>query len=143
MSLTSDALRGVAQHLEDAGIGTWSTTTAYVSTDTAVALKALPTTPDRAIAVSVIADLEVYSPQIVLRVQITTRESADKPSDAVDDLADDVIAVMHGVRNAWWGALWVSRCSHFSTAPLGADEAGRQERSDNFRIITTRPGGTP
>lgn len=141
MSLTSDALRGVAQHLAAAGLGAWSTTIAYGPNDTAVVLKDLPDKPDRALAVVVYGlDLDVIDPAIGVRVQVTSR--APGPADAVDILGDSVIAVMHSLHRAAWGDLWVSRCVHVSTAPLGADEAGRHERSDNFRIITTRPGGS-
>lgn len=136
----SDALRGVAEHLATEGVGKWPGP--YTAGDTAVVLKRLPATPDRALAITVYdVDLDVELPNEGLMVQVVSR--APGLVDAVDDLADAVLAVMHGTHHATWGDLHVSRCVHISTAPLGADGNGREERSDNYRIITTRtPGGS-
>ncbi len=136
-----DVLRGIAAHLDAAGVGKWSETEPVAADQTLIALKRLPQSPDRALAVSVYdLDLDVALPTTGVMVQILAR--APGASDDVDDLADDVIDVMHAVHHATWGALRVERCVHESSAPLGADDNGREERSDNFRIITQRPGGT-
>jgi hypothetical protein len=138
-----DVLRGIAAHLTAAGTGVWAGPDEVVTADqTLIALKRLPESPDRAIAISVYdLDLDVELPSTGVMVQILTR--APGPADEVDDLADDVIDAMHAVHHATWGSLRVARCAHQSTAPLGADDSGREERSDNFRIVTQRPGGTP
>jgi hypothetical protein len=138
-----DVLRGVAAHLAASGIGYWSETEPAPTGATLIALKRLPDSPDRAVAVSVYGmDLDAVLPDVELPVQVLARSPG--VVDDVDDLADDVVTAMHGVHHATWGALRVQRCVHTSTAPLGADRNGREERSDNFLITTLRPtGGTP
>lgn len=138
-----DVLRGVAEHLAASGVGFWSESEPAPAGATLIALKRLPESPDRAVAVSVYGmDMDAVLPDVEVPVQVLARSPG--AADDVDELADDVVAAMHGVHHATWGSLRVQRCVHASTAPLGADHNGREERSDNFLITTLRPtGGTP
>ncbi|GEL47405.1 hypothetical protein CHO01_25210 [Cellulomonas hominis] len=137
----SHVLRGIAAHLHAAGVGVWTGPEEVAPAGkTLIALKRLPPSPDRALAISVYdLDLDVELPNTGVMVQILSR--APGAADEVDDLADDALEAMHAVHHATWGALRVARCVHESTAPLGADGNGREERSDNYRIVTQ--GGTP
>jgi hypothetical protein len=144
--LHSKAMRAVAQHLADSGLGVWSgdAPAEYGPGDTLITLLDLPEEPDAAIAVSLYdGDDELRLPNSGLLVQLLFRIPG--PADAVSDLAEAAFGVLHGVHHATWGELRVQRSRRISFAQLGPDSSGRHERSDNYRILTQRstPGGTP
>lgn len=96
--------------------------------------KRLQATSGSCLAVSV---YDYSAPQpgsatITARVQIRTRA----PYTA-DPLADQALNALHGAHHQEWHGLRVERCIHTSTAQLGIDEAGLDERTDNYEITTT------
>ncbi|MEN1976994.1 minor capsid protein [Cellulomonas olei] len=142
--LHSKAMRGVAQRLADSGLGVWSgdAPAEYGPNDTLITLLHLPEDPDAAIAVSLYdGDDELRLPNVGLLVQLLIRVPG--PADAVADVAEAAFGVLHGVHHDTWGELRVQSARRISFAQLGADSNGRHERSDNYRIVTQRPGGTP
>lgn len=85
-------------------------------------------TPDRTIGVRVYSstDDDIH----VRRVQIRTRGGRLDPAGA-DTLAGVVFTVLHGLSR--WGG--ISDIRRISFGPFGPDDAGREERSDNYQII--------
>lgn len=140
MTTTSAVLHAAAQRLAAAGIAVWSPEGIFPpGTPAAITLKSVPTAPDRVLTLTVYGIDESPDPADDLRdfsLQVRARGLAFPPTD-VDDLAEaarDVLTVHHTV----WGDVVVDRCRHISTIPLGADANRRQERTDNYRLITRR-----
>lgn len=128
---------GVAAHLHDEGVAVWSDT-GYQDTDRAITVKALPATPDTAVAVTVYdVDDDLVLPHVPVLVQFRFR-AARGSRTAVDDFADEAFGVLHG-RRFYVGDLLVQQCRRLSVAPLGADDNGREERADNYELVLQRP----
>ena len=89
-------------------------------------------TPDRTIGVRVYSSTD--DDTHVRRVQIRTRGGRLDPAGA-DTLAGVVFTVLHGLSR--WGG--ISDIRRISFGPLGADDLGREERSENYQIILDNP----
>lgn len=129
----------VAKRLAEAGVGTWREDGVFAAGQTAITLKALPPSPDRAIAITVYNVEEDPNPGSVTQawsVQVRTRATTGRP-DTVDDLADDAHDALEAHRAQWPGA-FIQRSHRHNFAPLGSDANRRHERVDNYRIITAR-----
>ena len=127
--------RSLATHLSARGVGVWSETTPYEPDDRAIVLRDLPTAPDAAVAIEVY-DTEdgLVLPDVPVRVQLMFRGRGD---DA-DEFADAAFAVLHGQYHYDMGEMRVQRSRRLYTAPLGADENGRERRSDNYELLFMR-----
>lgn len=130
----------VAQHLHDAGVAYWPGPTGTypkrMPRPPAYA-KRLQADPQTALAVNAYQLDDNPDPgQAVATVWVQVRARA--PMDA-DPLADAARQALHGQHNTVWAGVRVARCTHESTAQLGADPAsGLDERTDNYRIEVTR-----
>lgn len=98
--------------------------------------KHLPPTPDTCIAITTYAlNLEI-NPDLgrtfTIRIQVRVRA----PQDA-DPIADQILTVLHGQHRQEWEGLYVERCRHLSTAQLGTNPGGLDERTDNFELTIT------
>lgn len=137
---TSDLLRGLAQYLADAGIGVvYSSTVPYQPWDTGVFFKALPTGPDRAVAVTAYSAID--EPKISLtsvRVQFWFRGKVNDSLD-VDDLGDAVFSAVQGLEHRQFGTAHVVQALRVSSIQLGADGSKRSERSDNYQLDVNPP----
>ena len=125
----------VAACLDDAGIGYWNPTGTYPAQPEKPPVygKRLPAkSPSTAVAVNVYG-VEVSpdpnQPVETFRIQIRTRKAG-----VADDLADTILSRLHGSHHEKWGALTIQRCRHTSTAQLGLDTAGLDERTDNYQL---------
>lgn len=98
----------------------------------------IPDHPDRAVGVRVYGgtDPGLYSP--TRDVQIRIRGARNAPADA-DLLAAQVFATLQGL-SRHRGILHAQRTSF---GPWGADTNGREERSDNYRILLDNQEVTP
>lgn len=106
----------------------WERPDPYPSTVVGLFYGELKTAPDRAVAV------RVYAPQDGVhvsrrRVQLRSR-GAQRRLDGADQLADIAFVALDGL-SRYRGIL---RAERISFAPLGADQSGRQERTDNYLI---------
>jgi hypothetical protein len=108
----------------------------YPKDATAIFRKFQGDKPDRAITINVYDVERAALPLMsaVALVQIKTRVAKGDPNE-VDDLADAIVNLLHGVHHASWGEVKVERCAYSFGGSLGADSSGRQERADNFRIV--------
>jgi hypothetical protein len=136
---TSSLLTGLGEQLAAAGAGTWRTTGAYTDGETAIVLGRTPEGPDRVIALaSYPVDDDPQIPVSVLGVQVRCRGTADPR--VADDLADSVFDLWHGAMNVLVGDVRVVQILRQSSTPLGQDQSGRWERSDNYYFTVQRPG---
>lgn len=137
---TSRLLGGLAQHLEDAGIGTWRPDgSAYADGETAIVIRGIPPQPDRLITITaypVAGDL-VGMADHQTGVQVRIRTGAD-PRDC-DDLADQIFELLDGGSGLSWGGIPVISVERTSYTSLGQDGSRRWERSENYLIMAMRP----
>ncbi|MEK2473821.1 minor capsid protein [Streptomyces noursei] len=131
MSYTVDLLDGLARLLHTAGIGTYRPDGVYGPDETAITIAATPPAPDRVICLSAypVTDSPVLT-DTTTGVQVRTRAGAD-PRE-VDALDDAVLDVLHGSGPHHFGSARVQLLYRASAAPIGADSAGRAERSSNY-----------
>lgn len=131
MSYTTDLLDGLARYLDAAGVGTYRADGVFTTTDTAITIATMPAAPDRVICLSAypVTDSAALT-DTTTGVQIRTRAGADPR--AVDALDDAVFDVLQGAGPLQFGAVRVQLINRVSGAPIGADTAGRMERSSNY-----------
>lgn len=131
MSYTVDLLDGLARLLHEHGIGTYRTDSPYAAGETAITVAALTPAPDRVICLSAypVTDSSVLT-DTTTGIQVRTRAGAD-PRE-VDALDDQVHELLHASGPHRFGAVPVQLVYRVSAAPIGADSAGRWERSANY-----------
>ncbi|TBO59009.1 hypothetical protein EYS09_14285 [Streptomyces kasugaensis] len=139
MTYTVDLLDGLARLLHSAGLGTYRPDGVYGPGDTAITIAAMPPAPDRAICLSAypVTDSPVLT-DTTTGLQVRTRAGPDPRT--VDALDDQVHAVLHGSGPHTFGAVPVQLIYRASAAPIGADSAGRMERSSNYYARAHRTG---
>lgn len=130
--MTDDALTiTLCQWLAAAGIGVWSPAAPAPSDAAAIFYGPLGEHPDRAVGVTVYGtDDDVALGTGTRRVQVRYRGASDDVRGA-NLLADAGFEALHGVHYRDG----IARARRISSAPLGPDADGRQERTDNFEII--------
>jgi hypothetical protein len=122
----------IAQLLADAGVGVWRTGgLAYTASEAGIFYGPLLTQPDRAIGITVYAQTDdIVTGRKDRYVQVRYRGAKGAPNGA-DVLADAGFNALHGT----YRTSGIARITRTSTAPLGADSNGRQERADNYQLI--------
>lgn len=136
MTTTRQVLDAVTARIAAAGLGKYDPDGIYAPTDTGIVWKVMPPAPDRVIVLNVYGDTTSPDPALpghLWRVQVRTR-TPGHPAD-VDDLADALHTALTAHRQTW-GHLHVARCQRISYGQMGADANRRQERSDNYELIT-------
>jgi hypothetical protein len=143
VSFTTDLLRGLAQFLNDQGIGVvYKPDGGYVAGDTGVFFKGLPTSPNRVVAISAYgATDEAKIALSHLRVQFWFRGNPDDSLD-VDDLGDAVFQAMQGLEHQTFGTAHVVQALRVSSVQLGIDGSKRSERTDNYALDVNVPTTT-
>jgi hypothetical protein len=139
MPWTTDLLAGVAQYLEDHGVGTWQASGAYApGASVPIFITASPGTPDRIIILTAypVSDNGTLSDS-VQGVQIRTRGTKDPRT--VEEIADGVFDALHGLGSVNLGGVWLVHCYRSSGTPLPPDSNGRYERTDNYYLQVARP----
>lgn len=138
---TTLLLEGVAQHLEDNGLGRYIPDTeplaVYASTDLAIVLKNTPAQPAKVITLGTYSPVD--SPELAWStVQVQFKFRA--PHTECDDIADAVWNLMHRARylDLVAGYPAISHVHRVSSIPLGEDSNGWAERSDNYTFGAQR-----
>lgn len=133
-------VEGLAQWLQDEGLGSYRPDTEYQAGERAITARTLPREPDWAVAIAPyqVDDATTLPTQAVM-VQLRFRAPAVGPRTSVDEWADQVAGRLHFRHNFDVGGVHVSRAQRVLVAPLGSDESGREERADSYEIIVTRP----
>lgn len=138
MTTTTQVHTAIAERLDAAGVGVYKPADVYAAHETAITIKAVPTTPDRIVAVTVYDDDQNPDPgdlRVTYFVQLRFRAGL-LPTD-VDDIADAAHVAM-SVHHQVWSGVRVSRCHRTGFAQIGPDANGRQERTDNYQLVTQR-----
>lgn len=134
MSLTSDLLTGLAADLDAQNLATYTG-----GAGGNVFFKAMPTTPDRAVALTAYSSQDDPTQNLsTIRVQLMFRGEPDDATD-VDDLADDVFLWLQGLQGRTYGSVFVAHALRVSTVQLGADANKRCERADNYAFTCNLP----
>lgn len=136
MGYTSDLVLGLTDLLVDTGIGVYREDTPYDAGDTAIVHQSMPDAPDRVICLTPYPVDDDVTTDTVTAVQIRLRAGTDPL--AVDDLGDDVLALLHNRRGYTLRSVRVAVSWRQSMALLGQDAHGRDEHTHNFYFQTTR-----
>lgn len=108
---------------------------AFTEAETGIFYGAIGALPHRAIGVRVYAaDDDDAQHTHARRLQLRWRGRPNDPADA-DRQADIGYLVLNGLSRV----RGISDARRISMVPLGADDNGRQERTDNYRIIFDNP----
>lgn len=131
---TSTLTTTVCTLLDAAGVGKWRPS-GYTAAEVGIFYGAIGSTPDRAIGVTTyLQSDDVVTGLAVRRVQIRCRGARGTPNGA-DVIADAAFAALHRT----YHVSGLASIARTSTAPLGADGNGRQERTDNYVIVIDNP----
>ncbi|WP_433426349.1 minor capsid protein (plasmid) [Microtetraspora malaysiensis] len=139
---TRDLLTGFAVLLAEHDVGTWIPSGKYGEDQIAITIGGLPAKPDTAITLAVYGvgqagdDVE----QADSSVQLQARMRAKTDPRVVDDLADGVFDVIHGLASVRLSTgVLVLLARRTLVAPLGRDTSGRWERADSYDLMVHRP----
>lgn len=147
MGFTTDLFAGVAQLLDDAGVGTWRADGRYTNgtgallagiTEPVIVRTSVPSAPDRVITLTPygVAD-DIDQADSVQGLQVRTRGTKDPR--VVEDIDDAVFDALHSLSDVVIGGVFVLLIERRSTTSLGVDANGREERSSNYYLTLTRP----
>lgn len=136
MSTSRDLLVGLAGELVTGSVALMGPQT---DPATGIYFKALPTSPDRAVALTIYSSVD--QPKVALstfRVQFWFRGKVNDSVD-VDDLGDAAFTVLQGLEDRVYGSVHLVQCLRVSSVPLGVDVNKRAERSDNYQCDVDMP----
>ncbi len=137
--LADDISQGFAQIIEDAGLAVFNESGKYDDADTGILMKAVPPSPDRIVTITVVPlSDDIAAPQGQVMVQLRYRGAPGEPLD-VDELADAVKPLFHGLTNMPMGDHTVVQCDRRQSVPLGQDSSKRWERADQFYLDVEYP----
>ncbi|WP_116051679.1 minor capsid protein [Amycolatopsis palatopharyngis] len=138
MGFTTNLLTGIAEHLDAAGAGVWRPTGAYLDAEIGIVLGVPSQQPPSLIALAAYNNSDDPSlSDSSVTMQVRTRGPDADPRKA-DDLADAVFDALQGLR-ATANGIRVVYSRRISTFPLGIDDNGRHERTDNYDLTVHRP----
>lgn len=145
MGSTSDLLVGLAQLLEDGGVGAWQQDGTYPA-DALTIIKISDlggdapagTTQQNIVSLTPypVSDDPTLS-ESVQGVQVRLRGSRDPRS--VDDLDDLVFDLLQGLGPVTLNGVRVELAVRRGGTPLGPDANGRHQRSSNYHLTVFRP----
>ncbi|MFJ2909356.1 minor capsid protein [Streptomyces sp. NPDC087228] len=139
MSYTADVAEGLADLLDEHGLGTYGPPDEpYPTQGTAIVLGVMPAAPDRVLCLTPYSVEDTGSTDAITAVQVRMRAGRD-PRDAYG-LADAVCDLLHGREGFHLRGVPVALMWRQSEAQLGLDSNGRMELTANYYARTTRPG---
>lgn len=137
MATTTDLLVGLAEHLDAAGVGTWSPSGIFPDGVTAIVLRAVPPRPDRVVTLTAYTVVNAPTGDAVQGVQVRTR-AGGFPTN-VDDLDDEIYQVLHSAEGMVLGGVKVHKAWRQSQSPMGVDGDGRAMNTANYYLLLDRP----
>ena len=130
-------LKGLARILHEKGVAVYRESTPYVAGEIPITFGALHPTADICVALTVYGDPP--SPDVPLAdVRIQARTRHPNYLDGLK-LVDRVRTALHRQTHIDLDGVRVGQVLQISSGPLGRDEAGRHEWSQNLRITGLRP----
>lgn len=138
MGFTSDLLAGVAQLLNADGVAVWNPSGAYADNEIGIVIGPPSQKPPSLVALAVYnsSDSPALADSTVF-LQVRSRAPDDDPRKA-QDLDDGVFDSLQGLR-ATVNGVRVVYGKRNSSAPIGVDGSGRQERTSNYELMVHRP----
>lgn len=134
VTITRDLLTGLATDMDAEGLAQYTG-----GPGGTVFFKQLPTSPDRAVALTVYATQDEPDENVtVFRAQFMFRGAPNRGTD-VDDFADDVFMWFQGLRDRTYGSVELRFARRVSSVQLGVDESKRSERADNYALTCNTP----
>lgn len=138
MGFTSDLLAGVAQLLDTDGVATWNPTGVYADNEVGIVIGPPSQKPPSLVALATYnSSDDPAAPDSIVFLQVRTRAPDDDPRK-VQDLDDGVFDSLQGLR-ATVNGIRVVYGRRNSSAPLGIDGSGRQERTSNYELMVHWP----
>lgn len=137
MGFQVDFITGIGQLLHAENVGKWGGP--FTSADTAITIDALPSTPDKAIALTLYDVENGGGTDTVMGLQCRVRGSAGNRTTA-KDILDRLFDTLHDREHLTIGGTQVVRIWWQSGAPLGTDTSNRQEYTANYYLQITRSG---
>ncbi|WP_424862101.1 minor capsid protein [Streptomyces sp. MMS24-I29] len=139
MSYTTDLVEGLAELLDEQGLGTYGRPDEpYHSEGTAIVIGVMPAAPDAVLCLTPYPVEDTGGTDAITAVQVRMRAGRD-PRE-VYALADAVCDLLHGREHFRLRGVPVALMWRQSEAQLGLDSNGRMEMSANYYARTTRPG---
>ena len=132
---TTAVVTAVNQLLATASVGVWRPAGGYTAAEVGLFYGPIGSVPDRAVGVTCYTQTDdILTGRSDRFIQVRCRGHRGAPNGA-DQLADAAFIALHGV----YHTSGFARITRTSTAPLGADTNGRQERTDNYQLIIDNP----
>jgi hypothetical protein len=124
----TDLLKGLAQYLATAGVGTYSSdpTVVIPAGATAITLMQFPPTPDRAVSIAALSQGDDASmPMGRVMIQVRFRGNPNDPLD-VENLGDSVYTVLQGLTQVQFGSVTVISLTRGVSVPMGMDQQSQR-----------------
>jgi hypothetical protein len=136
----SDLLIGLAQHLDNLGVGTYRDDgTAYLASETAIVFGELPPSPDRCITLNLYSAGDAATENLSSpRINVKLRGSPNNTLD-VSDLGTAVFEALQGLTHQDYGSAHLAQIGRVSSMPFEIDANRRHVRSDSYRTDTNTP----
>lgn len=137
MGFTVNLITGIGELLGTAGVGKWGGP--FVTTDTAIVIDSLGSTPDKGIALTLYDVEHTALTDSVMGLQCRVRGRPNNRTDA-KDILDALFDTLHDLKNTEIGGVPIVRAWWQSGANLGPDTANRPEHTANYYLQITRTG---
>lgn len=137
MGFTTNLITGIGQLLDAENVGKWGGP--FVSTDTAIVIDSLGSTPDKGVALTLYDVENGGGTDTVMGLQCRVRGTPGNRTTA-KDILDRLFDALHDLEHVTIGGVPVVRIWWQSGAPLGTDTANRQEATANYYLQITRSG---
>ena len=130
-------LSSIGQYLQEKGVGRW--TTPWAATDTAISLDVYPSSPDKAIAMTLYPVASPGGTDLVMGLQLRIR---GKPGNRTEDkdILDKAEDALDGLNGITWAGVPIVLVKLTSGASLGVDANNRPDHSQNYYLTLTREG---
>lgn len=130
-------LSSIGQYLQEKGVGKW--TSPWAATDTAISVDVYPSSPDKAIAMTLYPVSSPGGTDMVMGLQLRIR---GKPGNRTEDkdILDKAEDALHGLSGITWAGIPIVHVELRSGAYLGTDGNNRNDHSQNYYITLTREG---
>ena len=135
--METDLIRGIAAYLGAAGIGTWSTTTPYTSSQVGIYDGPIPQDLLEGIGLETYPVQDPVGSESWIGLQVRFRSASNS---TIRDRAEAVFTELHAAWQATFGGVKASQVLRRSAAGLGRHpDTGAWERSDSYHILINRP----
>lgn len=137
MGHTSQLMTGLAELMEEAGLGVYRPDGVIEDYEVGIYLHRMPEGPDKAYALTPYPVEDTGLADVIDGIQIRMR-AGPNPTEVLD-MADAVRNLLHMREGTTFGELRVSLFWRQSQAQMGQDTHGREELTSNYYARSCRP----